>query len=534
MLPNMRTPNVGSMVAPNSFGNAAPAAPAAPAGPIATPADRAYGAANRVADAQLRSGLPTIDNTMTPADRAYFAGWNQPAAAAPAAAAPAAPASAALPPHVPQSQYVPPAADPNFTMMTRGMSTPDLASNVSPRAYGGGTPVAATPAAPAAPTAPAAPDRFLAAQRAADQDLFGSAPGPVGPPGPSQLAAQVQARGDRAAIMDNVVNPTMSGLNHLGAAGLDLATAVPRAGAGVINTVLRVPNAFGAGIPYIPDTDHMISSLTPFSDQLNASEAKAAQPAAAPAATPAPAAASAAAPAAPTYTPERLARAGVGADGGQIAPALADRLANPAPVAAPAAAGYAMPAGMRDPYAAINAGFAAQGQRANAFMDRALSYINDGGDIFDRATRGRAIGSILQSVMGPNNQGSVMGQGADAFNNAVAGMTNANTYANASMHGADSGLIGQLAATGERASEFAQTPITTGAEPNPMGAYYPNLQSYGLPGGVSRGQAQPPRPVGGAATRQEAAKPREGQTGNYQGRPVVVRNGKWEYVNATN
>lgn len=419
--------------------------------------------------------------------------------------------------------FVAPAVDPNMTMLLRNMQLPRDAG-VAPNSFGGvgGIPPAPAPApaapapapAPAVGPAPSAAPAFGPTNVAtpADKAYYAAAQSAPSLLPPQSPAAAAQSASDRAAIMGNVVNPMASGVAHMGAAAADLIAMPARAVMGVGNTMLRVPNAFGAGIPYIPEEAFggSSSSLTPYSDRLNASEAKAAQaaaPAPATAAAPAaakPAPAAAAAPAAPQYTPERLARAGVGADGGQPSPALADRLANPLP-AASVAMGGAMPAGIRDPQAAISAGFDAQAQRAHGFMRDAIDYINGGSDIFDRATRGRAIGNILGAVMGPNNQGATSGQGADAFNNSLAGIQNTNTYANASMHGADSGLIGTLASAQMQANErhyetatgTVPTGTTVGVDPVthmgiPLTTYGTRAtHPGGMPGPISAQGSQP-------------------------------------------
>lgn len=56
----------------------------------------------------------------------------------------------------------------------------------------------------------------------------------------------------------------------LGNAFNDIVTLPVRAAGGATNTLLRLPNAFGAGIPYIPDQGGVLSSLTPYSDRQRA------------------------------------------------------------------------------------------------------------------------------------------------------------------------------------------------------------------------------------------------------------------------
>ena len=96
-------------------------------------------------------------------------------------------------------------------------------------------------------------------------------------------------------------------------------------------------------------------------------------------------------------------------------------------------------------------------------MDSALSYINDGGDIFERATRGRAIGNILHAVVGPNNQGQVAGQGADAFNTSLAGLANTDTMAGAQMYGYDQSLAARQAEVAEQHYQASTGTVQTGS-----------------------------------------------------------------------
>jgi hypothetical protein len=138
-------------------------------------------------------------------------------------------------------------------------------------------------------------------------------------------------------------------------------------------------------------------------------------------------------------------------------------------------------------------------------MRDAIDYINGGSDIFDRATRGRAIGNILGAVMGPNNQGATSGQGADAFNTSLAGIQNANTYANASMYGSDNSLVGNIATTGMQVGEqhyanatgTVPTGTTVGVDPVthmgiPLTTYGTRAtHPGGMPGPISAQGSQP-------------------------------------------
>lgn len=67
-------------------------------------------------------------------------------------------------------------------------------------------------------------------------------------------------------VIEKVGSALASGALSAGNAFNDLFTLPVRGVMGATNTLLRVPNAYGAGIPYFPD-DGMLSSLTPYSDK---------------------------------------------------------------------------------------------------------------------------------------------------------------------------------------------------------------------------------------------------------------------------
>lgn len=78
-----------------------------------------------------------------------------------------------------------------------------------------------------------------------------------------------QTTRDREALGDIGSAVGTSALS-LGNAFNDIFTLPVRAAGGAANTLLRLPNAFGAGIPYIPDEGGVLSSLTPYSDRQRA------------------------------------------------------------------------------------------------------------------------------------------------------------------------------------------------------------------------------------------------------------------------
>lgn len=140
--------------------------------------------------------------------------------------------------------------------------------------------------------------------------------------------------------------------------------------------------------------------------------------------------------------------------GGQIMPPASGAIA---PTYASTPAG-----GMMNPEGTINRGFDFQSQRTEHFMQQALDYINQGSDIFDRATRGRAIAGILAATMGPNNVGAVQGQGADSMNNALAGIQQAGIGANASEFASVAGMVNNQNTVNERRYEAETTPVDLG------------------------------------------------------------------------
>jgi hypothetical protein len=189
-----------------------------------------------------------------------------------------------------------------------------------------------------------------------------------------------------------------------------------------------------------------------------------------------------------------------------------------APAGSLAPGGMVTPAGLRDPYGTNQAAFNEQYARGASVVNPMMQWIQQAPNVFDRAGRVHAVAALMPA-MGANNIGQVQGQGVDALNTTVGG------------------LAQQQMVTGEKRDEFAQTPVTTGAAPNPLGPYYPNLPEYALPGGMVNGQAQPPRSVGAAAVRQEEGVPAtvkvgatvkeaDGVYGLPNGKKVTVKNGQ--------
>lgn len=78
-----------------------------------------------------------------------------------------------------------------------------------------------------------------------------------------------ESSGDRKAL-DAAGAFSQSAALSLGNAFNDIITLPVRGVGGAINSALRLPNAYGANIPYIPDEGGVLSSMTPYSDRQNA------------------------------------------------------------------------------------------------------------------------------------------------------------------------------------------------------------------------------------------------------------------------
>lgn len=215
-------------------------------------------------------------------------------------------------------------------------------------------------------------------------------------------------------------------------------------------------------------------------------------------------------------------------------------------VAAPANAGVQVYRGMngaaggsgqvgafRDPSGPISAGFQAQQAYGQGFLNQALDYIGGGKDIFEQATRGRAIGNILHAVVGQNNEGSVQGQGADALNQSIAGISSASLGAGAQQYTADTNFATNAAHNAtemniER-SRIAATPVPMGNTSGINNLNLPyNQTNYGqnvYAPGAAMPTLQPITPQREAP--KEALIENASSTDKATGKPIVVKNGKW-------
>lgn len=398
-----------------------------------------------------------------------------------------------LPTLAPQPMYVPPATDPNFAMLTKPMMRPPLAGQVAPNAFGNAAPYVAPPVAPAPYISPVRPDTYGPAGVEADRQLRqmltpnAIAPGlatsgyPTVQPGQGgTLAELANSNGSQFGIAQpQPVNPRMMGTPDPGAgypnftsgsgspAGFG-GTPSPSSGTGA-------PAGFGGAAPLPTLAGTNAASIAPSVAPSIADNSG------------------------PVLNP-RFAGPG---------PVTSAMFANPqgpaagtaggaaaAPAAAPVyAGGNAVPVngvggmvgGFRDPGATISAGFDRQQSTAQDYMSQALNYIQGGGDIFERATRGRAIAGILHAVVGPNNEGQVQGQGADALNQSLAGVSSSAIGANANMYGSDQAIRANeeriAGARQEVQFRSAHTPVQVGASPysDPLTKMTIPLPTFGLP-----------------------------------------------------
>jgi hypothetical protein len=158
--------------------------------------------------------------------------------------------------------------------------------------------------------------------------------------------------------------------------------------------------------------------------------------------------------------------------------------------------------GIRDPQAAIAAGFGLQDARAQNYIGQAMQYVNGGDNIFERATRARFVNGLLGATVGPNNAGQVAGQGADTLNSALAGVQAAGIGAGASEYGANLGLqANEERIQGARQLQTQQiesNPVVIGTRYVDNGMGYRVPQSiYGLGTADQNGRVGAFRPIAG-------------------------------------
>ncbi|WP_396328495.1 hypothetical protein [Burkholderia anthina] len=143
---------------------------------------------------------------------------------------------------------------------------------------------------------------------------------------------------------------------------------------------------------------------------------------------------------------------------------------------------------------------------------------------FQRSDGLAATKHALAATIGANNFAGVQGQGVDALNSAIAGITGAGIGANAAMYGADQALAGRIAETTEQHYQAATGSVPTGTVvgSDPVTNMAVPLTTYGQRP-ASAGMV--PTPYNPAPP---TAAPKDGATGKTRdGRAVVYRNGAW-------
>jgi hypothetical protein len=331
------------------------------------------------------------------------------------------------------------------------------------------------------------------------------------------LSPDEQAAADRAAIAA-FGRGAMSVGDKLGAAFTDIASLPARGLVGAANTALRLPNAFGAGIPYFPDNNGLLTSMTPFydaqqrnggaaapampqaltsggPDRAGGPQASVADPAAAvPKAPGAPAAKKAGPAAAPPrdaapalipgetgfYMGDQLVPYGtrfdVNGNGGVTQ--LNNFASTPGAASAGGGGGgaqsaAAMPAAgggipyqgqLIDPRGFFEQMAAAQMRYADTAAQRMLAQAGNGSDL-GYSAKLRALASVYLNGLAGVGQG-----GANTFNSASAGMANAQTDAAARMFASQNALKGSLANAGAHV-HAADLGFETNQEQNALRQY---------------------------------------------------------------
>lgn len=389
---------------------------------------------------------------------------------------------------------------------------------------------------------------------------------------PTLSPEDIQAQQDRARLA--ALGGTLgAGAQRLGAAFNDIFTMPARAVMGAANTALRVPNAFGAGIPYIPDNG-LLSSTTPYSDALTARGV--------------PLAGTLPAMTAPAPTK------GGGASGSFEGPVTVDPTTKaPVPVATatgtPKSGGTKNPAGMPagapaplvpgvtgfymndqlvpygtmfrasgdgsvqqisgagggggggaasgsklmanlpgggaiangrfvDPRDALEYGFRLQSQYRDDSIRAILDNAGDGSQLGYRAR----VGALAQAF-GANNFGQTSVGGANALNQALAHITGAEIGAGATIGAANIGLKGREAEIAAQRELHGTDSVPTGTVlgSDPLTHMAVPLTTYG----------QRPTKAGAMplSYTEQAPKPKDGATGKTpDGRAVVYKNGEWQ------
>lgn len=411
--------------------------------------------------------------------------------------------------------YTPRTVDPNLRMMLGNMAGPPVVGQVAPAAFGG---VGGVVAAPNVQRSPWLPD---SAMTPADAAYYRSAAQPLTIP-PS-LAAGPGALAAAQGIAPNgfpVAQPGQGGT----VAGLwQQALASNGAQAGIAQPQPVAPRMMGTADPLAgyPGFTNGAGAPAGFSPAVNA-----VQPVA-PAAAPGPAF---------SPSPERLARAGVGATGGQAGtdpyagtPGGVGGSVPPLPPlpgyvgAGGADAGSVAPlpaysgggaggggvgGGLTNPSAAIATGLAQQ----LSYQRQALGNIMSAASQGDSRNYSFRLGHLV-GAMGNNNFGQVQGQGADALNQATASEADAGMMSAANIY-ATQGRAADVAQTIEgerRAKELVLQPAGQTMVPNPANPLFPLTQTTYATTQRGPGGMVTTTPAGPQADRVQAAKKIVGQ-----------------------
>lgn len=198
----------------------------------------------------------------------------------------------------------------------------------------------------------------------------------------------------------------------------------------------------------------------------------------------------------------------------------------------PAVGGTGQIGPFRDPTGVISAGYDRQQAYGQHFLNQALDYIGGGANIWEQATRGRAIAGILHAVAGQNNEGSAQASGANSLNSSIAGLEGASLGAQSQMYNADSNVLAgqQRNATSLAAARMdlqgrtVQTGQTSSVDGNGIYTTYSNFAQPQVGGGMVTLKPLVPTPRQAAAPKLvENATSTDMKTG----KPIIVKNGQW-------
>lgn len=200
----------------------------------------------------------------------------------------------------------------------------------------------------------------------------------------------------------------------------------------------------------------------------------------------------------------------------------------------PAVGGSGQIGPFRDPTGVISAGYDRQQAYGQHFLNQALDYIGGGANIWEQATRGRAIAGILHAVAGSNNEGSAQASGANSLNSSIAGLEGASLGAQAQMYGADSSVLaGQQRNASSQAiatmdARARTLDIGTTQSYDPSTGMYTTITNKGQPE-IGQGGMVKINPITPPTRQAAAPKLVENATSidHATGKPIVVKNGQW-------